>query len=278
MAETISIYESIGRNLGEIISKGTPTNCTATTFQSDVLIHPLAEQLIGKEAFIYSGGGAGQSRIVGSFDPSNNRVAFERLWNPVPSTNSSFIIFSGQHRVEDYESAMNRALGVAKLKYLEEKVGTTQLVGTQYEYPVPSGFEYISNIRLVPSSNTDYAADDEVDSVFELPPHYWRIERNVGGSYVVAFDARKINLATIDKEFALILGQAKPDFSGTTINADLEEFVIAYSSMQLAGDRIDDGRKWQAKFYQYRDEIFGRGVSPGLEDYIHRQGHGKKVG
>jgi len=277
MSEIISLYESIGRNLGDIFAKGVPTNATGTSFRSDVLIHPLPDQLRGKEVFWYSGVGAGQSRIIGSFYPGTHQAIVERTFDTVPTDNSRFLIFDSI-RVEDYENAMNRAIGIAKSRYLEEKVATMQIVATQYEYPVASGMEWIANLRLVPSGNTNYAADDEVDRVYELPPRYWSIERNPGGSYVIAFDARKINLDTLDKEWVRVMGQAKPDFTGTQIAEDLQEFVIAHSTMHLASLRVREGDQWRTLFYMYRDEVRGVGQRPGLEDYIFRYGRGKRVG
>ena len=166
-------------------------------------------------------------------------------------------------------------IGGARLLHLQEKVATMQLVATQYEYPVPSGFEYISLLRLVPSGYTDYSSDDEVNRIFELPPRYWRIEPNAKGTYVIVFDSRKINLSNFDEEWVNVLGQVKPDIASTdnaTIPEDLEEFIINGASVLLASQRIGEGQEWRIKFQVFRD------TQRTLEDYVHRSRYGKQVG
>ena len=275
MPETVSLYESIGRNLGDIFAKGVPiATVTGTSFESNVLVYPYSRQLVGKEVFWYSGLGAGQARIVASFDPANNRIIHEQAYTTVPTTSSSFIIFD-RFRSEDYESAMNRAIGKARSLHLDNFVATIAIIATQYEYIVASGMEFISNIRFVPSSSSDYGDDTEVRQVFELPPRYWRIEGNQGGSRVIAFDARNINLDNYDGQICRVEGQAKPDFAGTQVADNLQEFVIDYASMLMSSQK--DGNEWTRRFYMFRDEIKGRGTAMGLEDSIFSHARGKKV-
>lgn len=269
--DTISIYEAIGRNIGDVLAQGQVASCTATYVDSTALIHPLTGQLKGNEFYIYQGGGAGQARTVTDFFPTSNSLAFDQPFTTVPSINSLFILFK-HFQVQDYENAMNRAIGWVRLRYLNEKVATMELIATQYEYPVPSGFEYISTLRLVPSGHTDYSADDEVDRIFELPSRYWRIEPNAKGSYVIAFDSRKINLSEVDKEWVNVVGQVKPDFGGTQIAEELQEYIINGASMLLASQRIGEGKEWLAKF-----QIFS-GINKSLEDYVHRPRYGRRIG
>uniref|UniRef100_A0A6H1ZTL4 Uncharacterized protein n=1 Tax=viral metagenome TaxID=1070528 RepID=A0A6H1ZTL4_9ZZZZ len=268
--EIISFYESVARNLGDIKAKGTPTGCTGTTLDSNMLLQPFRGQLQGKEVFIYSGGGAGQARIIPTFDPTNNRIYIEPAWDTIPTASSKFIIFD-KYFTEDYESAMNRAIGICRLKHLNNMVATMQIVATQYEYTVPSGMEWISTLRIVPSGNTDYGAHIDTKQVFEFPPRYWHIGANPGGSYVIAFDSRKIDLDDFNEEVCYIMGQCKPDFAGTLISEELQEFVVAHSSMLLSLQRINEGQEWQRKFYAFRD------MARSLEDYIFSYGHGKSV-
>ena len=277
MTEVISIYESIARNLGDVEVKGVPTGCTPTSLDYHRFMNPLSETLVGKEVFIYSGGGAGQSRMIASYSPSSKRIIIDGPWDTTPTANSKFLIFS-HFFTEEYESAMNRAIGMAKPLYLIDKVATMQLAATQYEYAVPSGMEYIRTLRLVPSGNTDYGADDEVNRAFEFPPRYWRIESNPGGSYVISFDSRKLDLDNYDKEVVYIMGQAKAEFGATTLPSDVEEYIIAHCSMQLAAQKTLEGDAWQRLFYMYRDQVGGRGTTPGLEAYIFKYGQGRKVG
>lgn len=271
MATNISIYEAIGRNLGDVMAQGTPTGATGSTMESSRLIHPLIDQLKGHEVYIYEGEGSGQARTISAFDANSNRITVDPAWTTVPTADSRFIVFR-HFQMEDYENAMNRAMGWARLKHLDEKVATMELTGTQYEYAVPSGFEYISLLRLVPSGYTDYSADNEVNRVFELPPRYWRVEPNAVGSFVIAFDSRKIKLENFDKEWVNVIGQAKPDFGATLISEDMQEYLINGASMLLASQRISEGYEWRNKFAVFKS------LHKDLEIYIDSSRYGKRVG
>lgn len=278
--EIISLYESVGRRLGDIFVKGTPTNATPTAFQSNVLLHRLESQLRGKEVFWYSGSGAGQARLIASYvaSVSSGLIIHEQKYDTTPDSTSKFIIFD-KFTVEDYESAMNRAIGKAGMVYLADMSATMAIVATQYEYPVPSGLEFIDNIRFVPTQDTDYAANDDVSNVFELHPRYWKIEGNPGGSRLIVFDPRKINFDSYNGQVCRVEGQAKPDFTGTLIPTDLQEFVITFAAMELASQK--DGNEWARRYYMLRDEVKGRSdsnnSSPGLEDMIFRHARGRAV-
>ena len=266
----ISIFETIGRNLGDVVAKGTPTGGTGTTLDSNTLVHPLTDQLKGNELYIWTGQGAGQARTITAFAPANNRITVDPAFTTIPTANSEFLIFK-HFRIDDYENALNRAIGQTRLINLIEKVATLNLAGSQYEYVVPSGFEYIRALRLVPSGSTDYGADDEVSRIFELRTDKWRIEPNALGTFVIAFDSRKIDLDFYDKEWVNIVGQAKPDLSATLIPENLQEFLIAGASMLLSSQRISEGQEWRIKFgafKQIRDE---------LEPYVFKHRHGKRV-
>ena len=279
MAQRIDLLKSVARNLSDLILDGVPASLTGSTIDHLDLIHPLSNQLQGFYFYLYSGAGVGQARIVGSFNPANRRLVFPQGFTTIPSTNSNFILTKDFPKL-DYDNALDRFIGIAKQSYLEDKVATMQCVATQYEYAVPSGMKWISNLRLVPSGSSDYGADDEVDRIFEIHPRNWRIEQNPTGSYLIVIDSRKVDMDVLDKEWLRVLGQAPPDIAGTdnaTIPANLEEFIIVGASMQLASDKIDESRKWQAKFYMFRDELQGRPGQAGLEAYIFRTGRGKKV-
>uniref|UniRef100_A0A6M3IZB8 Uncharacterized protein n=1 Tax=viral metagenome TaxID=1070528 RepID=A0A6M3IZB8_9ZZZZ len=274
MSETVSLYESIARNLGDVLVKGVATNCTGTAFQSSVLINRDALAFNGKDCYFYSGLGAGQSRAVGSFDPANRRIIVEDTFGTIATINTSFMIFD-KFTTEDYESAMNRAIGKAKLIALQEFVGTIALVATQYDYAVPSGMEYIDGIRLVPSSGSDYANVDTIRRVVELPMRWWAVNGNQGGSRLIIFDSRYVNMDNYAGMICRVEGQSKYDFAGTQINAGVEEYVIQYASMVMSGQK--EGKEWDRRFYMFRDELKGRGNDMGLETTITNYGRGRKV-
>ena len=261
------------RNLRDLVVDTVPASLTGSTIDADDLIHPVSGQLKGFNLYLYGGAGAGQARVITDFLPANNRVV-TRGFGSIPSTNSSIVIFE-KFRKDEYDNALDRIIGIARGKYLENRVATLSIVATQYEYAVPSGFEYIRALRLVPSGYSDYDADDEVSRIFEFPHTSWRIESNPLGTFIIVFDRRKVSLDSFDEEWVRVIGQAKP-FIGATDNATipeaLEEYLIQGTSMMMASQRIDENREWQAKFYMFRD------MTRDLEDYIYRHRMGKKVG
>ena len=148
------------------------------------------------------------------------------------------------------------------------------LSGTQYEYPVPSGFKYISNLRLVPSGWTDYGADSDTACVYELPPRYWRVDPNAAGTMVIIIDPRKIDLNSLDKHWVNVVGQVKADITATdnaTIPTDIEEYVIAGACSILSSQRISETKEWLNKFKLYTDR------TNELEMYVTSHPRGRRV-
>lgn len=279
--DKITAITSVSRNLRDLIADTIPSSLAATHMHSANLVHPVTDQLKGKDAYIYSGAAAGQERIVTAFTPRSGAVngilQFAQPFGSVPSVNSRFLVFDYWTKPE-YDNAIDRMIGLSELKYLRETVATISIVPTQYEYSVPSGYEYISTLRLVPSGGSnysDYDADDEVQRLFELPSRYWRIEANPLGTFVIAFDPQKIDLDDFDGQAIRIMGQAKADAIGTdnaTIPRALEEYLIAGASMILASQRIGENQEWRIKFGMFRD------MTQGLEDSIFRPRRGRRVG
>lgn len=281
MAVKADIIKAVARNTGDFILDGVPASLTGSTVDHLSLIFPLSQQMQGFPFYIYSGAGAGQERIVGSLNPTNRRMVFPQVFASIPSVNSSFLV-TKRFSWLDYANAVDRYMGIARTKHLVEKVATLAIVATQYEYSVPSGMEYISTLRLVPSGNTDYAADSVVDTIFEIPPRFLRIERNVGGSFVVAVDSRKINLDSYNNYLCKVNGQGKPDSLGsdnTTVLPELEEYLISGASMHMCSLLPMNGERLDPRFYMYRDQVKGaQSGGDGLESYIYSYPRGKRVG
>lgn len=276
MADRMGIIKNCALNLYDLLVDGIPASLTGSTIDHLNLVQPLSQQLQGAYFYAYSGAGAGQERVVGSFNPTNRRICFPQVFSSLPSINTNFIL-TKKYPKSQYDNALNRAIGIARMKNLTEKVATLSLVATQYEYAVPTGMEYISTLRLVPSGNTDYAGDSVVDAVWEIAPRFWRIERNAGGSYTISFNPTKINLSPYDKYVVRVNGQAKPDITGTdnaTVPAELEEYLTSMTSllMTMLPDKPDP------KFAIFRDMVKGTPGNPGLEAYISSYPRGRKVG
>ncbi len=271
--QRIDALKAISRNLRDLITDTTPASLTGSSIDALRLIHPVADQLKGKDLYIYSGAGNGQERIITQFVPASNRCIFDEVFVTTPSTNSNFVILD-YFRKDEYDNALDRMIGLAGLKYLQDSVATMQVVASQYEYPVPSGYEYISSLRLVPDGDTDYESDSYVQSIYEFPTQLWHIEANPLGTMVIAFDPRKISLTSFDADWLRIMGQSKPSVAGTdnaTIPQDLEEYVVQGASMILASQRISEGQEWLSKFRMFSS------LTNELESYIFVHRRGKRV-
>lgn len=278
--DRITAIKAIARNLKDLVVDTIPATLSSTEVRANKLTHPIDNQLKGYPFYIYSGAGAGQARVVGTHTASLKCLVFAESFSSIPSTNSNFVLFSHWDK-DEYDNALDRSIGWAKLRYLEGKVATMELAASQYEYATPSGFEYISGIRLVPSGSTDYGDSTDVRTQFEFHPRYYRIEPNAKGTYIIIFDRRLVNLDDFDEQMVNVVGQMKPDINATdnaTIPEDLEEYVVAASSMLLSSQRMNENQEWRSKFYMFRDEVKGSKGMPGLEEYIHRSRYGKRIG
>ena len=251
--ERFDALKAVARNLGDLVVDAVPGSYTGTSVDISKLVQPLDDQLKGDNLYLYSGAGAGQDRVVSEFEPANNRLLFTQPFATTPSTNTN-VILTKYWSKDDYDNAIDRAVGRVRLMNYIPKVGTLAIVGTQYEYAVPSGFAFISTLRLVPTTGSDYDSDEDISRMFELSPRFWRIETNVTGSYVISFDRRKIDLTDFDNLKVKVVGQIHPSVAGTD-NADIpehiEEFVIADASARLSSQRLDENREWYSKYNDY---------------------------
>ena len=272
--DKITLYKDTARGLNDLVTDTVPTAATATTLDVSSFIQDTPRRLVGKSVYIYSGAGIGQERTTGSFNPSAKRIIFPEAFATVPSINSNFLMFD-YFTKPDYDAAFDQMFRKARSRYLQERSATLSLVATQWAYAVPSGFKTITEIRLVPSTNTDYEASDYVDRIYRFNHKYdYHLERNPLGTYMIIFDPRALTLDLLDKHWCHVVGQAEPDTvgsDGATVPRDLEDYLINGMQMMLAARRIDENKQWQAKFFIYRDE------DRKLEEYIFRHRRGKPV-
>jgi len=272
--DKISLEKAVARNVKDLIIDAPPASLSATFLDFSRLIQPREGQLIGRNLYIYSGAGAGQDRIVTSFDPANNRLSFDQAFGSIPSTNSNCVLFNQYEKV-DYDNAVDRLMGRAQLFYYQEAVATLALSATQYEYAVPSGFKFIERLHIVPSGHTDYGADGESQRLFEIPWHKWLIGGNAGGTRLIVFDPRKIDLYWLNNESIKVTGQRRVDALGTdnaTVPEDLEEYVIEGATMLLYRQKIDSEEEFNRKF-KYSQITFS-----ALEEQIRSHIYGREVG
>jgi hypothetical protein len=149
-------------------------------------------------------------------------------------------------------------------------VGTFAVVGSQYEYSIPSGFEFIHDMHFVPTTGSDYEAllMNNWDA-YRVPRHAWSVENKT-----IVFHPYYIDLDDYDGEYLRILGQGKPDpleDDEDTFDDVLEEYLVAYATMHLSRRRIDEGQEWLQKYLAARDELIveqdriSQGVFEGAE-------------
>ncbi len=264
------IFKSIAQNLGDLVTDDTVASSSSTSLDLPSLVHPQSGQLKGNNLFIYSGGGSEAFRVISDFTPLSKRVIVAQAFTTTPSTNAKVAI-TKQFDKPSYYNAIERAVGLARLYHLEEHTATMQLMGSQYEYSVPSGFEYITSLRLVPSGNSSYDSYDETRQIFELSTSYYRVEPNPLGTMCIIFDSRHIDLDNIDEQWVRVYGQSRIA-SASTVPDDISEYVIVKATSLLASRKITDGTEWKDKFTTYRDD------AKTLEKYLHVPRRGIRVG
>ena len=88
----IDAVKAIARNMRDLITDTTPASLTGSSIDALRLVHPVTDQIKGKDFYIYSGAGNGQERIITQFLPANNRCIFDEVFVTTPSTNSNFVI------------------------------------------------------------------------------------------------------------------------------------------------------------------------------------------
>src|SRR3990167_6689584 len=208
--KSIDVIKAVARQFRDLVVDTVPGSLTGSSIDAAALVHVNGGRLLGKDAYIYSGAGAGQQRTVASFDTINHRLIIAPVFSSLPSINSSFLVFN-TWRKDEYDNALDRAVGQARLNHLQEKSATISLVGTQYEYAVPSGYESVGMIQLVPTTSNDYRSNALVANQAVLERDKWWLETLPVGSVVIVFDPRKMDMPTLDNYWIRVIGQAKPD-------------------------------------------------------------------
>jgi len=275
MAETkISIIQQVARNCRDLIVDSVPASYSGSSIDIAKLIHPRVGQLKGKFLYIYSGSLAGVDRVITGFEPANNRVSFDQVFGSLPGDADQMII-TDFWEYSEYSNMLNQAMRIARNHFLQDVSATLDMVATQSEYPVPSGMEYVNSLRVVPSGNTNYAADSYASSVFVIEPRMFRIEKTPVGSSVIVIDPRQVELSTFDDSWFRVMGQAKPSIlenDSDVVPDDLEAYLIARTTMLISEQRAVENKFWSTKFKTYAL------MTSDLEEYIYRNAYGKRVG
>ena len=255
--EKRDIEYAVAMMLGDLLLDGKITAIGTSSdgryIEDSRMVYPLADQLVGKELYIHTSAIASASDLfstITKFIPGSNAASLTPDFSPaVPTVADRYFIYN-RFRHDDYGFAINQALRQLRHTTLLPMMATMELVGTQFEYAVPSGFKYLNSIYLVPSGSTDY--QDWWDS-YRLPRNSWEVRANPAGSMTLVFDPAYIDLDDYDEELVHVLGQRRPaelpDYnSETDSHQDYENYITNKAASLLAITKLRESQDWVALF------------------------------
>ena len=247
------LQTAIARLLGDLLLEGTVDAGTTSGIADTELAFSLADQLKGKELAIMSAASptlAGVSRTISA--SSVGSLSLTPSLPAAPTAGDTYHIYSS-FKYQDYKQAIDEAVRRARDIHLIDASATLSIVATQWEYAVPSGFRYISDMWFVPSGSLDYA---DQDTAFRIPRSAWLVKANPAGSKVIAFDPRIIDLDDWDDELIRLYGQRRPaELSvGTTVSEIPESYLIQKAMSLLTLRKLGYGAEWAARFGYHNTE------------------------
>ncbi len=250
MPTKIDIIKEVLRGIEALVVDSKCLSATADNLKDDNVPFTTTTELRG--AYLYAYGTPTHtafSRVISGFvGIPTIQVAPSWGTNSAPTAGQSYMIIRG-YKVDDIQQVVKRAMQEAGKWHFITMVGTLPLVGSTYEYPVPSGFLYIDTMHFVPTSGSDTSTL----SVYKLTNHMWGVENKK-----IVFDPRYIDLGSFDAEYVRIFGQGKPaplDNDHDTYDDLLENYLIAHSIRELTRRRIGEGAEWKRKYDTMREIV-----------------------
>ena len=242
----IDLIKLVARNLGVLLHDSTVKVATNNTLNDDLLLYTQTEQLKGRYLYAYgTPTHIAFSRLISDFTSgATPTIQVSPSWgtNSVPTIGQSFLILD-YFKIEEIRAVTEEAIKAAGKYFLSRTYATLQLIGTQYEYVVPSGFAFISDMHFVPSAgNTDH----DVLEQYSVPRHMWRVENSR-----IVFNPEYIDLDDYDKEFVRIIGQSRPALLAddeSTFDDLLEQYLVAHCVKELSWRRMGENQGWAAKY------------------------------
>ncbi|MDO8671247.1 MAG: choice-of-anchor R domain-containing protein [Dehalococcoidia bacterium] len=146
---------------------GTVSTMNGSNIRSNDLLAYPDDHWNDGECFVYSGTGAGGSRIVSDFAATLGEVTPFAAWDTAPVATDLFEMHQhDEWRADDYNKAIDLAILAAKDTYLTDKIDTTlTMQGVRFEYPIPSGFRYVGAVHMDTMLNgSDYWGSDNFDA------------------------------------------------------------------------------------------------------------------
>lgn len=253
MPAKIDLIKLVARNLGILIQDSTVKVATNNTLNDDLLLYTQTEQIKGR--YLYGYGTPTHtafSRLISDFTSgATPTIQVSPSWgtNSAPTIGQSYLILN-YFKTEEMKAIAEEAIKAAGKYFLARTFATLQLIGTQYEYTIPSGFAYISDMHFVPSSgNTDHDSLTQ----YSVPRYMWRVENSK-----IVFSPEYIDLDDYDKQFVRIIGQSRPSLLGndhSTYDDLLEQYLLAYCVKELSWRRADESQGWLAKYGAARQAL-----------------------
>jgi hypothetical protein len=173
------LRQSLSRSLDDCIVCKVDANATNATVANATLIEG-DDYYNGYDIRFYLGTHKDLTRKVSDFAASSDTATFV----PVLASNTDTTDYFELHKkytTAQYNDAINRAISMGKDEYLlDKKDETTVLVSGTYEYAVPSGFRYISQMYLEETTASGtYNSSGLIDS-----RKYWVVPVNSTNSVV----------------------------------------------------------------------------------------------
>ena len=245
----IELAKAIATRLGDLMVDGTVDGATANTLQDIELLFPVDDQCKGFGLYIHTSAlAADQDKIVSAFTAASHSLTVVPTFGVTPTIGDLYYLFE-RFRWRDYSEAINDAMRAARRVSLLPYTATMNIVGTQDAYPIPSGFDSINQLVVIPSGASNY----DLDNWRDIPRQCWDIHKDAVGTYNLYFDPRFIELSNYDGRPAMVIGQRKPVLLSTpTTNAEVDDdFLVNFALADLALRRVGEGEEWYRKSYQY---------------------------
>ena len=248
----ITLMPAISRKLGDFVLDGVVgTMFAGNVVKDERIVAESNNQLKGFQFYCYQGVGFNQPRTIVENNVGSMTITVAPSLGTIPTIGDKYYL-TKRFGYDDYSSAIDESMRRAKFLNLIPYTATMSLVGTQYEYAVPSGFRYIHELHFVPTGSSDYM----IESYYPMDRRAWDIHRNPVGTYTIYLDPRFYNPASNISGMILVNGQRSPIELGTpTANSEVDEdFIIAFSAAILSNRLIDEGNAWLQRYLSFKQE------------------------
>uniref|UniRef100_A0A6M3IPJ6 Uncharacterized protein n=1 Tax=viral metagenome TaxID=1070528 RepID=A0A6M3IPJ6_9ZZZZ len=243
-----NLRQSIAYALDDCVVCRVDANATTSTCANATLLKA-DDYYNGYDCRFYLGTHKDVTREVTDFVKSTGTVTFAPVVTNATDTTDYFELHR-RFSTSQYNDAINRAIEMGKDEYLlDKKDETATLVTDTYEYAVPSGFRYISQIYREDTTDDDtYYVQNLIDS-----RKWWVVPVNATNSVIKFADNMYPIGSDLNGQKLRIIGQQLQ--SNLTNDADTcllpSEFVIQQArAILLSQEKGSDER--QAKFAQDR--------------------------